>query len=514
MKKLHYVFAVAVLVCLAGCRKKAEKAVEKFAAEKPLAVEVTRVRSYYHAQNIKDRLQNMGLSPYVVASQDTVEGGKWYAVLVGAVKDSLELSKLSGDLKTQFKFDSLQVVDYAAVKNNLVEIAADDERQNEKKQIEAEKPGVPEKFYHLIAKFPKSNMFFVEKMYVFGAPETSDEKKMFSLVKNSNLDLPRGISPNLLLDLTVCFAEAVYRDNIYGDRVTIDVAKLKPDHGLAAKIAKAAFLAVPDNKENQLAIAGYFADLVLNTGEYLTEEKIEFSVPASNNLAGYRTVIQPKAGYFRTYLILVDEACEYVIFCQSTDKSEKDLNEILALVGKSAGMIEYDEFYNTFYTLPNQLDTNDVFIGFYIDKLDWSYARQKGYAQWAKEYVGHWAAHGLFYNRKKGPWTYGIFDLLTEEKVVYTQQLYAKKTSEGKNPVKVYGTDGFFVARQLVDSETWEVYWHPIEVNFPLGRYVCMVDNVGNTRLSKKELIVRAESFQFQKGGYQELASAAMDSTN
>jgi hypothetical protein len=357
-------------------------------------------------------------------------------------------------------------------------------------------------------------MFFVEKMYVFGAPETSDEKKMFSLVKNSNLDLPRGISPNLLLDLTVCFAEAVYRDNIYGDRVTIDVAKLKPDHGLAAKIAKAAFLAVPDNKENQLAIAGYFADLVLNTGEYLTEEKIEFSVPASNNLAGYRTVIQPKAGYFRTYLILVDEACEYVIFCQSTDKSEKDLNEILALVGKSAGMIEYDEFYNTFYTLPNQLDTNDVFIGFYIDKLDWSYARQKGYAQWAKEYVGHWAAHGLFYNRKKGPWTYGIFDLLTEEKVVYTQQLYAKKTSEGKNPVKVYGTDGFFVARQLVDSETWEVYWHPIEVNFPLGRYVCMVDNVGNTRLSKKELIVRAESFQFQKGGYQELASAAMDSTN
>ncbi len=291
------------------------------------------------------------------------------------------------------------------------------------------------------------------------------------------------------------------------------MAKLKPDHGLVAKTAKAAFLPLPDNKENQLAIAGYFADLVLNTGDYLTEEKVEFSVPASNNLVGYRTVIQPKAGYFRTYLILVDEACEYVIFCQSTDKSERDLNEILALVGKSDGMIEYDEFYNTFYTLPSQLDTNDVFVGFYIDKLDWSYAKQKGYAQWAKEYVGHWAAHGVFYNQKKGPWTYGIFDLLTEEKVIYTEGLYSKSASEGKEPIKVYGQDGFFIVEKFLNFSTLEITRHPKEVNFPFGRYVCMVDNFRDSWLNKDDLVARAQSFQFQKGGYQELASAAMDST-
>ncbi|MGH7451519.1 MAG: SPOR domain-containing protein, partial [bacterium] len=299
MRKLHYLFVVTALVCLTGCQKKAEKAVEKevekFAENKPLAMEVTRVRSYYHAQNIKDRLQNMGLIPYVVASQDTVAGGKWYAILVGAVKDSLELNKLNGDLKAQFKFDSLKVVDYTAVKNNLVEIVAEDARQKEKKQIEAEKPGIPDKFYGVITKFPKSNMFFVQKLHVFGAPEKNEEKKMFSLVKDAELDLPRGISQNLLLDLTLCFAEAVYRDNIYGDRVTMDVVKLKPDHGIAKKVTKAAFPVLPGNREDQLTIAGYFADLVLNTGEYLTEEKTEFSVPAFNHLVGYRTVIQPKA---------------------------------------------------------------------------------------------------------------------------------------------------------------------------------------------------------------------------
>ncbi|MDZ7311427.1 MAG: hypothetical protein ONB45_09110 [candidate division KSB1 bacterium] len=97
---------------------------------------------------------------------------------------------------------------------------------------------------------------------------------------------------------------------------------------------------------------------------------------------------------------------------------------------------------------------NDVFVGFYIDKLDWSYAKDKNYEQWAKEYVGHWAAHGLFYDKKKGLWSYGIFDLLTDEKVAYTEELYSKKTSEGKQPIKVYGKDGFFISRRMLNWET------------------------------------------------------------
>lgn len=40
-----------------------------------------------------------------------------------------------------------------------------------------------------------------------------------------------------------------------------------------------------------------------------------------------------------------------------------------------------------------------------------------------------------------------------------------------------------------------------------------MVDNIGDSWLSKNELIARAESFQFEKGGYHKIVSAEMDST-
>lgn len=518
MKKSHVLLLALVMlgmVALGACKKSQQEtetappavAVPKFAEDRPLAVEVTRVRSYYHAQNIRERLAKMGAQAYVVASNDSVAGGRWYSILVGAQKDSAELSALKTELRANFKLDSMRVVDYAAVKNAQLEITTSDIPETEMEQIDADPPDLPPEIFGVMARFPRSNMFFVEKLAVLNAPEANEDQEMYAGAKNAELDLPRGISVDRLLRLSSCFAEAVYRDNIYGDRVTLDIIQLKPEHGIPMATADSS--AGSRLNLRQRAIAGYFADLVLNTGNYPTEETTEFSVPSAHPpLAGYRTVIEPKPGRLRTYLMVVDEPGEYVVFCQSTEKSESDLQEVLSLIGKSEGMSAYGEFYNTFFTLPGTWDADDVFVGFYIDKLDWSYAQSKGYRRWAKECVGHWAAHGLFYNKKKGPWTYGIFDLLTEEKVAHMMTFYSQDQGEGKTPVSVYGRQGYFVELQFFDIYSG-FEWVPHEVNFPVGRYICMVDNVRPTRLSRNELIAKAERFQFQRGGYQEVADVA-----
>lgn len=519
MKKSTLLLLALGLLLMAGCKKTEQEVAQereaetpKFAEDKPLAVEVSRVRSYYHAQNIKERLAKMGAQPYVVASNDSVAGGKWYSILVGAKKDSAELRALKTELQMKFKLDSLKVVDYAAAKNTQLEMTTANEPEAEKRNIDADQPELPPEVFEVMAKFPRSNMFFVERLAVLNAPDVGEEQDMYAQAEDAELDLPRGIGASRLLRLASCFAEAVYRDNIYDDRVTLDIIKLKSDHGLTSEAADTTASSL---NPAQRAVAGHFANLVLNTGAYPTEEKTEFTVRAAASFAGYRTVIEPKPGRLRTYLMLVDEAGEYAVFCQSTEKSEKDLEEMLSLLGKSEGMRTYSEFYNTFYTLPSALDDDDIFVGFYIDKLDWSYAKAKDYKQWAKECVGHWSAHGLFYNKKAGPWTYGIFDLLTEERVAQFEKFYSTDASEGKHQVRVYGEDGYFIAVQTYDFENFEMRWAPREVNFTIGRYVCMVDNYSRTRLSRDKLIAKAEKFQFHRGGYQEVGygGAGQDSS-
>ena len=50
MKKSAFLLSMALCFALfAGCRKEAEK----FSEEKPLALEITQTRSYYHAKNIE-----------------------------------------------------------------------------------------------------------------------------------------------------------------------------------------------------------------------------------------------------------------------------------------------------------------------------------------------------------------------------------------------------------------------------------------------------------------------------
>ena len=58
------------------------------------------------------------------------------------------------------------------------------------------------------------------------------------------------------------------------------------------------------------------------------------------------------------------------------------------------GLNDYDEFYNSFYVLPDQPIDEDIFLGYSIDKLDWSYAKEEGYANWSKAMVGHWNVNG------------------------------------------------------------------------------------------------------------------------
>ncbi len=460
-------------------------------AENPLALEVTKVRSYYHAIDIQDRLKDMGLKSYLIALDDSVKGGKWYKVLVGAKKDSVGLATLKKELETNFRLKELEVVNYQEAKDKLVAVAR--ESITEHKKINTQKPDIPAAVYDVISKFPNSNMFFVDRLFVFYNPKTSAQRQFLNSVFNNqsvHTDLPRGIDLPLIWAKADAFAEAIYTDNIYGDRLTMDILKLKPSPDSARQAKQASVLPVVLSNEPSLEMVEEFADKILATGEYPTEQKEAISVPTHIGIfRGFKVTIEPKKDQLRTYLVLMDELNEYILLCQSTAKTDEELFRILKDIGRGAGMIEYREFYNCFYILPEKFPENDLFLGFFVHKLGYDYAESRDNAKWALEMVGHWTATGVFYNTETGGWICGLFDLLTPEKAEYIYKtLYASANYPNRAKLTVHGVTGFLC----------QIYGLPYEVNFSRERYACAICNNMSFTFSKKDLLERAETLQFE----------------
>jgi hypothetical protein len=148
----------------------------------------------------------------------------------------------------------------------------------------------------------------------------------------------------------------------------------------------------------------------------------------------------------------------------------------------------------------------DTFLGLNLDRLGQEYARRKDNEGWAKRCVGHWSFSGYFRHEKKGPWSFGLFDLLTKDAAQTTYSMYSQaQTAKGKpKPVEVYGSDGWLVNEPRRNRKTYRTYSWPMEINFVQGRYISMVDNVSqHGYLDKEALLLRAQALQLETaGGY------------
>ncbi len=492
MKLLKFLTIILIVISY-SCSNK-DRVVEKFSEEKPYAIQIAKERSFYQAEKLTSRLLNMEIDAYMINYLDSIENdGKWYYILCDNIEILDSAKSVREQLEKQFDLKDLKIVDFDKFKNAVFQL--DSIKLKEKKKINSNRPNIKEDIYQVINKFPESNSLLVQKTFIINTPSDPKNMKGFSSVFSFQMDLPRGISKKLILKKTTAFSEVIYKDNLYDDKVTIDIGKLR---NIKPPINQASIINMNNNKSFE--IAEEYADLILETGDYFFEEKKEIEINSYTKLYGYKVTIEPKKNYFRTYLILVDQSNQFIIFSQSTDKSEKELTDILADIGQGNGLLNYDEFYNTFYTTPENIVDNDSFIGFTVDKLDWSYAKNRRYVKWSKEMVGHWNATGYFYNTRKGIWTYSIFDLLTKENQDYIYGgLYSNTRSKNKYEINVYGTNGFVIYKEKYNWKTYKSYKKTNEISFGINRYVSAVNNTENSWFSKDELLERAESLQFEK---------------
>ena len=485
--KLFKIFSLFVMC--ASCSNE----VETVSTEKPFTVQITKERSYYQAKKVQERLLKIGIDAYLLATQDSVDR-KWYNVMSGAFVDSLNSVNYIHTLDSAYHLKKWEIVDTRRLKETFSIILPNNKKLKEieeNKRIEANKPNVPKDVIDVTEKFPDNNIFFLEKINILNLSEANTLSKV---AENIKMDIPRGINLRKLSNFCNSICEVQYQDNLYGDNVTISIMKVKSDYDLNKDIIFEKY-SVEKPKENikSYALALEFSEDILNSGDYVNESIKEIKISAFKLLTGYKVGFTTNKGVYRSYFVLSDADCEYLIIAQSVDKTEEEMQEILSEVGKSKGLNDYDEFYNNFYVLPSDPEYDDIFLGYTINKLGWSYARQKGYSNWSKAMVGHWNVNGYFWNREKGLWTLALFDLLTPSSQSHIYgKLYSGQQSYNKTQTNVYGVNGYFVNTEFY-------LYSNLELNFGIRRYVYAINS---ENLNRKDMLNRSEKMQFKKGGY------------
>ena len=408
-------------------------------SKKPYGVVIKKERSYFQAEKIREHLKDEGYDSYIVEKGEGED--HWYHVTTGAFATKEEAENYKSLLEKQkLKPDTILFYEDIPEQEKYFLENPKSRPLEEKKRIPAETPDVPDAVISVTEKIPSSNAFYIGEMSLV---YFKNGKK---LAKDVKADLPRGIYWSYLAKNGEVFAEVILTDNLYGDKVTFEVLY---------------------KKNHEESLAEEIAEKILETDNYEIETKDPFTIRAFRKLNGYKVVLKAKKGVLRTYYISEDELGEFVFITQSTAKNEKEMLELMKLIGKSTGLTEYDEFWNSFYLLPKNLE-GDTFLGYAATKLTWRYAKERGYQKWAKSLVGHWQYQMYFITPENEKWSYFVTDDHAKKKAKLDYKNY--KTTTDTQKIKVCGIEGRY------SSGNFWTLWVS-EINYSYDRYILGVSS-------------------------------------
>lgn len=461
--------------------------VDKLSEGMPFGLLVKKARSYHQALPVVERLQEMGWPAYTLRNKD--EEGWWYYVVAQSVADSVAADTVRAQLAERGIFDEVEIIHVGGL-DTAAQVDLVEGEIVERKRIVAEEPDVPEVVMDVVEKFPVSQAFDLESGLILGRPQVKDRDYMkFMERRRFGLHLPKGITIDDILEEYLSFSEVVYSDNLNGDEVVMQIGRREQ-----VEDYRASFFSVGGFDPYELAER--YVKLVKrgSRGRMLEEERVE--VRSFVVLKGYRMVEELEDGGRMTWVFLADESGRYVVMANSEDQAYAEMEGLLRQVGMKEGLKDYDSFYNTFYVFPNLNIKGDLFFGYEFERLGWDYARSKGYSDWSKEMVGHYVAQAYMHNKKRGMWTFSLFDLVSEEKQAYVHgTLYSGGERNRLERTMVRDVEANVVSQVLKRRKFID------EVNFPKGRFIVAVDNSDYSDLNLKELVQRAEILQVFESG-------------
>lgn len=367
--------------------------------EKPYSLKVRSYKEQNPAQQSSERLRENKIDAYVVKTYDDKEYFS-FDVHAGAFASPDESAEIKDALEA-LGIEGSELSEYSEIKEKMKRY--DEVIQNEEVVFEdAEDTEFPEfsaSVRACLSDLPVNKNFFIESIKIidFDFLEKPADNSLRQFREISDTENARAL------------AKAVYYDDLFRKRVEVSVAEgdFSTD---APKDGETAQFALPHGDILDAVI--FFEDNVrtifgLNKGKSIR--------------------IEIKAHGF----------------------SEDEFSVFMNNAWSDSASLIYPQLRKSLRVFPKAAETGREFVAFTLEKVDESYAEEKGFADWAIPIVGHWKAEGFFLQENES-FSISFFDMDYDHNArrihgMFMDAHQSTSFTEGNHPASVNGVEGWYV---------------------------------------------------------------------
>lgn len=421
--------------------------------EKPYSI---LVKSYAEEQNAvadKNRLVEQNIDAYILKKYNDKELFR-FDLHAGAFTSQAETVSYQKALEEKGLLNT-KITNYNDFANEVNKY--NDVVQTEKVVVTSGKDTIPEVIPEdvkiCLKQFPVNRNFQIENILIY------------------DLDAIRKLQPSTEVDSSLGFiyddnaksinaiSSAEYRDDLFNKEVTIIIATSDTGTFIDTK------------------------DKLVNKVNCTDVEAADYSLPYGI-LHSY--IYKKGNDYF-----LCGSTNDGKMFLSMTAK-DFSRDEFIQFITKSyadSSILAYPQLRKTLFILPAMREEGKDFLWFKLDKVQYEYAEEKGYAQWAIPIVGHWCAEGHF-NCNHDDVSIEYFDLdydYTAKKIhgLFMDEKKENAESEENHEVTVCGKDGWYI-------ENYSLH----ELSFSVKSYIVAIDSSRDTSI--KEDILKNFAYKLQ----------------
>lgn len=453
MKKLFLLIFTSFLFF--GCETK------KFSEENPFAVMAKKYRNPLDAKLAKERLEDMGLDPYLVYFE-IEEEGRWHGVFLGAFPTLESMMKGKIDYEDNQGLMQIERINFNQISGNFIDFDYDD--------LEWEVPEdfalpIPANSQQILKLLPSQGNLQLQKLMVMDNGENSVNG--IESVLEMKFDLPRGISPTQIFKSATAIAEAHYIDELAEQNLVLQAIKLKENHVFGDEIVQ------------------FFTKSILGTREY----KMEESKPiVANNWEGVVASLSPKQGQKINYITLVNPQKTWVVFVQAREKffPINQLENFCKQLNAENSSLEYHHLYKSLQKLPQtKSDTLRAFMVETIAETKQNYKLRRR---------GNVESSFVFENLPNEFWvakSVALSDVENAKTLFQKGYLEAKRTVS--DTLEIGGEKALLVEERRRDKSNRNYIKQANELQWQAGTRILVIDNKTTGWLTPEEMKERAE---------------------
>ncbi len=428
---------------------------------RPYSVLVKSYRQLDDAVNAAKRLKKMKYDAYVVSRMGE-NNNIWHDVRVGSFTNQDEANSMKDQLVAE-KLPNAKVENLSNFYENVMAYQNASDEDKQEVVATGEIPDISTNVIITMRKFPVDKNFKIAELRLADIPLTKVEKMRdigFSLQYFLNFSyIPQNSTLRKLISDGLALSQAIYEDKLFDKRIGVLVLMVTNTDEILTNIS--------------------FGDLEVSNIAYKTTGGI---------LKGDIYTIKRNESNFTYTFFGKMEGQDIIVVYRTYDMALSELTTFVSNNNQDKGLLIYPEVIRGLSVFPKDSNSEEHQMAtFGMYRLPWSYAKERNYAWWANNMVGHWALES-WYLAKSIPVSISFYNVLYKKTASAIHRNFVNEKKKAQSLLELYGIENCPV--DVRGESGWYLNKNDLnEVSFGYGPYIIAVNTQYPHKLSSQRIL-------------------------